>query len=113
MKHSLLLSYCTYLSFYLYLQVQNKFVKDHPVIYKLAQVKALLDQISPLDEKIDNFIKQSIKSSRRSSESSIEDDMGPEDMSFELKDPNQESEEGEAEFDEVEVRQGESWDEEG
>jgi hypothetical protein len=52
MKHNLMLSYCTYLSFYLLLKVEGKSVKDHPVIFKLAHIKSLLDNLRPLDDKL-------------------------------------------------------------
>lgn len=53
MKHNLLLSYSTFLSFYLLLKIEGKAVKDHPVLYKLAHIKSLLDNLAPLDEKLE------------------------------------------------------------
>lgn len=52
MKYNLLLSYCTYLSFYLLMKVDGKSVKDHPVIFKLAHIKTLLEKLRPLDQKL-------------------------------------------------------------
>ena len=52
MKYNLLLSYCTFLAFYLLLKVEGQQVKDHPVIYKLAHIKTLLEKLKPLDSKL-------------------------------------------------------------
>jgi len=52
MKHNLLLSYCTFLSFYLLLKVDNKPVQSHPVLFKLTHIKSLLDNLAPVDEKL-------------------------------------------------------------
>lgn len=49
MKYNLLLSYCTFLSFYLLMKVEGKSVKDHPVIFKLAHIKTLIEKLKPLD----------------------------------------------------------------
>ena len=47
-----MLSYCTYLGFYLLLKAEEKPVRDHPVLFKLTAIKQLLDNLKPLDEKI-------------------------------------------------------------
>lgn len=52
MKYNLLLSYCTYLSFYLLLKVEGKSIEDHPVIYRLAHIKTILEKLRPLDQKL-------------------------------------------------------------
>ena len=52
MKYNLLLSYCTFLSFYLLMKAEGKSVKDHPVIFKLAHIKTLLEKLRPLDSKL-------------------------------------------------------------
>jgi hypothetical protein len=52
MKYNLLISYCTFLSFYLLLKVEGKSVEDHPVIFKLAHIKTLLEKLRPLDQKL-------------------------------------------------------------
>ena len=52
MKYNLLMSYCTFLSFYLLLKVEGKDVKDHPVIYKLTHIKTLFERLKPLDQKL-------------------------------------------------------------
>jgi hypothetical protein len=41
MKHNLLLSYSTFLIFYLLLKVEGRNIKNHPVVYKLAHIKTL------------------------------------------------------------------------
>ena len=53
MKHNLLLSYSTFLVFYLMLKAEGRDVKNHPVVYKLAHIKTLLDKLRPTDDKID------------------------------------------------------------
>lgn len=52
MKKNLLLSYCTYLSFYLLMKLENKNTRDHPVFSKITNIKMLIDSLAPLDEKI-------------------------------------------------------------
>jgi len=52
MKYNLLLSYSTFLVFYLMLKVEGRDVKNHPVIYKLAHIKTLFEKLKPLDEKM-------------------------------------------------------------
>jgi hypothetical protein len=42
MKRSLMMSYCTFLSFYLLMKVDRKDIKDHPVLYRLTHIKSLL-----------------------------------------------------------------------
>ncbi len=53
MKYNLLLSYCTFLAFYLLMKVEGREVKGHPVVVKLASIKALLEKLKPLDAKLD------------------------------------------------------------
>ena len=45
LKQNLLLSYCTFLSYYLLLKAEGKAVKEHPVIFKLTTVKSMLDNL--------------------------------------------------------------------
>ena len=52
MKHNLLLSYSTFLIFYLLLKVEGREIKNHPVVYKLAHIKTLLQKLKPVDDKI-------------------------------------------------------------
>ena len=52
MKHNLMLSYCTFLTFYLLMKVEGKDTNDHPVIYKLAHIKTLFENLKPLDIKM-------------------------------------------------------------
>jgi len=53
MKHNLMLSYCTFLTFYLLMKVEGMNVESHPVIYKLAHIKTLFEKLKPTDEKMD------------------------------------------------------------
>jgi len=48
-----MMSYCTFLSFYLLMKVEGKDVTDHPVLFKLTATKGLLDQLKPLDAKLE------------------------------------------------------------
>ena len=52
MKYNLLMSYCTFLTFYLLLKVDGKPVENHPVIHKLTHIKALFEKLKPLDQKL-------------------------------------------------------------
>ena len=49
MKYNLLMSYCTFLTFYLLLKVEGKPVENHPVVYKLTHIKTLFERLKPLD----------------------------------------------------------------
>lgn len=52
MKYNLLMSYCTFLSFYLLLKVEGRPVEGHPVIGKLTHIKTLFEKLKPLDQKL-------------------------------------------------------------
>lgn len=52
MKYNLLMSYCTFLTFYLLLKVEGKQVQNHPVVHKLTHIKALFEKLKPLDQKL-------------------------------------------------------------
>ena len=52
MKYNLLMSYCTFLAFYLLLKVEGKPVDNHPVIHKLTHIKTLFEKLKPLDQKL-------------------------------------------------------------
>jgi len=52
MKYNLMMSYSTYLSFYLLLKLDNKDVSQHPVLYKLAHIRDMFEKLSPLDVKL-------------------------------------------------------------
>ena len=52
MKYNLLMSYCTFLTFYLLLKVEGKPVENHPVIHKLTHIKTLFEKLKPLDQKL-------------------------------------------------------------
>jgi len=41
MKYNLMMSYCTFLAFYLLLKIDGKQVDDHPVIYRIAHIKTV------------------------------------------------------------------------
>ena len=52
----MLMSYSTYLSFYLLMKLEGKDVQQHPVLFKLTNIKTLIDQLQPLDEKLEKRI---------------------------------------------------------
>ena len=64
MKYNLLMSYCTFLSFYLLLKLEGKPVEGHPVIFKLAHIKTLFEKLKPLDQKLQYQIEKMIKLSQ-------------------------------------------------
>lgn len=63
MKHNLLLSYSTFLIFYLLLKVEGQNVKNHPVVYKLAHIKTLFSKLQPVDDKIKIEVERILNSS--------------------------------------------------
>ena len=61
MKYNLLMSYCTFLAFYLLMKVEGKNVENHPVIFKLAHIKTLFEKLKPLDQKLQYQIDKMIR----------------------------------------------------
>jgi hypothetical protein len=61
MKYNLLMSYCTFLSFYLLMKLEGKKVEGHPVVFKLAHIKTLFEKLKPLDQKLQYQIDKMIK----------------------------------------------------
>ena len=49
MKYNLMVSYCSFLSFYLLLKLEGKDVSNHPVISKLVHIKIIFEKLRPLD----------------------------------------------------------------
>jgi hypothetical protein len=62
MKYNLMLSYCSFLTYYLLLKLEGKRVENHPVVGKLVHIKTLFEKLRPLDAKlqyqIDKMLKQ-------------------------------------------------------
>lgn len=56
LKYNLLLSYCSFLSFYLLLKSSGQDVRSHPVLHKITTLKQTLDGLAPLDEKLDRLL---------------------------------------------------------
>lgn len=52
MKYNLMMSYCSFLNFYMLLKLEGKDVSKHPVIHRLAHIKTLLEKLKPLDSKL-------------------------------------------------------------
>lgn len=108
MKYNLLMSYCTFLSFYLLLKLDGKKVEGHPVIFKLAHIKTLFEKLKPLDQKLQYQIDKMIKLSQErdaatknknalSYKPNIEDlEMSGDDSGSEVQDYGSEADDGEA-----------------
>ena len=47
-----MMSYCSFLTFFLLLKVEGKSVKEHPVIERLVHIKTLFEKLKPLDQKL-------------------------------------------------------------
>jgi hypothetical protein len=65
MKYNLMMSYCTFLAFYLLLKIDGKQVSDHPVIYRIAHIKSLQEKLAPLDEKLDDQVAKLLAQSEK------------------------------------------------
>ena len=64
LKYNLLLSYATYLTFYLLLRVEgasNEEVRDHPVLFKITTLKKTLDGLHGLDAKLERVLKRKLQ----------------------------------------------------
>jgi U3 small nucleolar RNA-associated protein 3 len=64
LKYNLLLSYATYLTFYLLLRVDgvsNEEVRDHPVLFKITTLKKTLDGLRGLDAKLERVLTRKAK----------------------------------------------------
>lgn len=56
------------------MKIEGKDVRDHPVLYKLTSIKTLLDQLNPLDERLNlSKIQASIPKNEDSEVESSED----------------------------------------
>lgn len=64
LKYNLLLSYATYLTFYLLLRVEgasNDLVRDHPVLFKITTLKKTLDGLRGLDSKLESVLRRKLQ----------------------------------------------------
>uniref|UniRef100_A0A7S4P3F0 Neuroguidin n=2 Tax=Guillardia theta TaxID=55529 RepID=A0A7S4P3F0_GUITH len=52
LKLQLLLSYCTNLSFYLFLKLNGMSIMNHPVIKKLIELRIFMEKMRPMDTKL-------------------------------------------------------------
>jgi hypothetical protein len=52
MKYNLMLSYCSFLSYYLLLKLEGKSVHNHPVVMKLVHIKTIFEKLRHLDSKL-------------------------------------------------------------
>jgi len=48
-----MLSFCTFLTFYLLLKVEDQNAEEHPVVYKLAHFKTLFEKLKHIDQKME------------------------------------------------------------
>lgn len=87
LKNQLLLNYLLNISFYLYLRVSGKSVRDHPVIEKLVELRLYIEKLKPLEQKlkyqIDKLVKASVSTNSSEQYDSLNfkprlDDMVPE-----------------------------------
>jgi len=60
-RHSLTMNYCTYLAFYLLMKIEGANLQDHPVIFRLAHIKTLLEKLQPLDDKLQEEIDRKLE----------------------------------------------------
>ena len=51
-KYNLMMSYCSYLTYFMLLKVEGAEVKGHPCVDRLVQIKLLLEKLKPLDLKL-------------------------------------------------------------
>lgn len=64
LKYNLLLSYATYLTFYLLLRVEgasNDLVRDHPVLFKITTLKKTLDGLRGLDSNLESVLRRKLQ----------------------------------------------------
>jgi len=61
LKHRLLLTYCTNLSFYLLLKAEGRLVKKHPVIKTLASLRTVSEKIRSIDSKLKYQVEKLLK----------------------------------------------------
>jgi len=53
----------------------NKSVKNHPVAYKLANIKGLLEKLSHLDDKLQGQITKIVQKAESKEEEVVEEDL--------------------------------------
>lgn len=51
-KYNLMMSYCSYLTYFMLLKAEGAEVKGHPCVDRLIQIKLLLEKLKPLDLKL-------------------------------------------------------------
>jgi hypothetical protein len=47
MKYNLMLSYCSFLSYYLLMKLEGTNVENHPVVGKLVHIKIIFEKLRP------------------------------------------------------------------
>lgn len=91
------MSYSTYLTFYALTKVdgQREVLKQqHPVLFKLAHIKQLLDQLEPIDNKIEQKVKHVMMNKDKSTKSQAKKKAGIDQQSeSDLEDYDEEMEE--------------------
>lgn len=78
-KHNLLLSYVTNITFVCLLKAEGRSIRDHPVIQQLVHIRTLLERMRPLDARMQQQINRMLKAARSASSakaSSNGDDSG-------------------------------------
>jgi len=72
LRITLLKQYCSYLAFYLLLRTETKDDK-HPVVYKIAQLKTILEGLQGVDDKVKAYLELVKDRSSEESEEEIKD----------------------------------------
>ncbi|CAA7050503.1 unnamed protein product [Microthlaspi erraticum] len=62
-KQTLLLAYCQSITFYLLLKSEGQPIRDHPVLARLVDIKALLDKVREVDGKLPPGFEESLAKS--------------------------------------------------
>ena len=53
------------------LKAEGRDVKNHPVVYKLAHMKTLLEKLKPIDEKVDIEVSKVLKADVENQDSEV------------------------------------------
>ena len=108
MKYNLLMSYCTFLSFYLLLKVEGKPVENHPVIHKLTHIKTLFEKLKPLDQKLHYQIEKMASQTSAAAKGSLAHKPNLKDLEMLSEDEALDSEENSSINEDDDMEEGES-----
>ena len=108
MKYNLLMSYCTFLAFYLLLKVEGKPVENHPVIHKLTHIKTLFEKLKPLDQKLQYQIDKMANMTEAASQGNLAHKPNLKDLEMQSDEENDDDEDGDSVEDIDDMEEGES-----